>query len=295
MKRDGLRALGVALAGIAALLRGGVSAAEAVRAGADRVPALGLAADRIASGHDPAAALAEALPGFAAALKTSDASLPDRLVRLSATCVRRYGLARRLRAVSVYPFVMAIGLLVIAAGVYLGDLWGRENLYVEIGTMMPPAVGPITLGAVAIVVFALGVFGFVRRTPPIWLRVLPGQRVYGLSAAADFLAFYAVHRDPTLGDLDAAAAAKALGAESAEAGLVARGAGFVVPMLYLAEASDAPGRALHDAVTRLDAAAARAARHLAASTATVLLVAIALGVVALGFSALYQPVFQLAQ
>lgn len=294
MTGEALRSQGVALAGVAALLRGGVSADVAFAAGAARVPALGQAADRLAAGLTPAAALAEALPAFAPHLTTGDATLPDRLDRLSEACVRRYGLARRLRAVSAYPLVMALGLLVIGVGVFLGDVWGREALFSELGAPIRAPLGPALLGGIAVIVFLLGLLGRITRTPPIWLRLLPGQRVYGLSAAADLLAQYALHRDPALGDRGPEGAAQALALPSAEAGLGARGAAFVVPMLRLAEAAPRPAEALRDAVERLDLAADRAARHLAASTATVLLLAIALGVLALGFSSIFRPLFEMA-
>ena len=287
-----LRGLGVALAGIAALLRAGVGSAEAVRAGASYAGPLQAplerAADRTAAGMDPGAALGEAIPDLAPLIGVGDARLPDRLTRLARVCARRYALSRRLRAASAYPAVLAVGLIVVAGAIWWAQRRAEQVFAMELNTWAWSAIPVVSVGFAAVI--ALATAAALRwGEAPIWVRVFPGARVYALSKAADFLAVYGLYRDPTIADLAPQQAAERVG--DAEAALQARGA---ASMRALADQAPDPAAALSDAVNRLDRQAAHAARRLAMSMSAALLIIVALGVLGLGLSGVYMPGLSLA-
>lgn len=297
-----LRALGVALTGMGALLRAGVPAGEAVRAVAtDRVLATRLtqAATRIDAGRDVAQALAEAFPALVDVIGVSDAGLPDRLIQAAELCVRRYSLARRVRAAGLYPVSLGLGLLLVGLVIWwaqsasVADLMqageGRQPYYLSSASLTPIALVAIGFGA------TIGALWMMRqRRAPRWLAMLPGARVYALANAADFLMLYASLRDPGVTDLGPAEAAARLGGATPDLALAARHAQLAAPIRALADAAPDPSAALRDAAARFDGQAAFEARRLAALTSTVLLLVVAAGVLLMGLQSLYQPIFAIA-
>lgn len=293
MRPAELRALGVALAGIAALLRAGVSADDALRSGAQHAGPLRArledAAQRVGAGMDVGAALSTAIPGLAPFIGPGDVRLPARLDRLARVCARRYALARRLRAASAYPAALAVGLMVVAGAVWWAQREGERVMAMELGSWASTITASIYVAVAAGVAIWTAV-ALRRGEAPLWARVFPGAQVYTLSKAADFLALYGLYRDPAFGDLPPQEAAERVGAGSAEAALRAPGA---ASMRALADQAPDPSWALRDAVERLDTLAAGAARRLAVCMGAALLIVVALGVMGLGLSGVYQPVFNL--
>lgn len=284
------RALSVCLAGVAALLRAGVGAAEALREGAVHAGRLRSrlleAADRAAAGMDPAAALGEALPQLRALIGESDAALPDRLDRLATVCGQRYGLARRLRAASLYPLTLVVGLVVVAGAVWWAQRQAEQVMAVELAAYRALYAPWLLIGLAALMV-GLTAWAMRGARVPIWVRAFPGSRVFPLSEAADFLAIYGVYRDPALADLSPTEAARRAGLSGVEPPMLAT-------IRALADAAPDPGEALRDAVERLDQQAALAARRLAMSMSAALLIVVAIGVLGLGLSGAYLPVLDLA-
>lgn len=262
---------GVALIGLANLLRAGVAPAQAL----DATPGLSAVAERVRGGAGLGAALADALPEFAPMLQDGP-TLPDRVERIGALNLRRSGLARRLAVASAYPMTLAVGLLCVCVALW----WVRRpaNAAFEGMVDMRSQLGWLAVG---VAVFIAAVWGWIRRRAPIGMRFLPGGRVWALCAAADYVASYALHRDPLGGDRDPAAARASMGPVPDD----------VAPLLAVAEAAPDPLQALNDAVERLELAASQQARHLALTLSTGLLLVIALGVVGLAWSGLFTPVF----
>lgn len=265
--------LGVALTGLAGLLRAGVKTEQALQAA--QLPAV---ATRVQAGAGLGEALGAAIPDCAHILQDGP-TLPDRIERIGALSLRRNGLQRRIDAASAYPMVLALGLLVISATLW----WAGEMSFDAFEGTAGMLSQNLILGG-GIGVFVLTLWGWFRRRPPIWLRVLPGGKVWAFAGAANDLAFYALLRDPNGGDHDPAAARAQVGDVSP----------VLAPILAVAEAAPDPSAALHDAVARLDDAAARETRRLVMTLSTGLLLLVALGLAALAWSGLYHPIFMLS-
>jgi hypothetical protein len=241
---------------------------------------LAATAARVQAGSAPGAALAEQFPEFAAIFEDGP-TLPDRIERVGAMCLRRHGLARRVSVASAYPMALATGLLVVC-----GALWWAEYVSHQAFEGRAGMNGQHQLFGVAVAVFVLTLWGWLRRRPPIWLRVLPGGRVWALSAAADYLAVYALQRDPFGAD-HAPEAARVGAGEMPDNTLVG-------PILAVAESAPNPLQALNDAVERLDVAAAAETRRLALTLSTGMLLMVALGLAGLAWGELYHPLIYMS-
>lgn len=273
------RARAVALSGLAVLLEAGVPAPAALRAVAGRglLPEeLGRAAQRVEGGQPVSAALRPVFPDLAPLFGHDDEGLPGRLARLAARARHAWGLQRRLRAVSLYPVLVAVGLLVVT-GAVLFAFTHRPSLHGGEVTPWPLLSGAGVAGAVVFLALTLGALW--RGRAPVWARPLPGAQVWRLTAVADFVALYGLHRELTAAD-PAVAAARAAGLpDDAGAGARVPGGSPADDAAFAqVHAADDAGAAARHLVARLDQEAARAAARFAAVTGYALLAVAALGV-----------------
>lgn len=204
----------LAVSQLASLLAAGVPSAEAIQRIADHLPPSGVKAalTRTAAatrdGAAPDRALSEAFPQFASLLAGAGIALPSRLSLLGEHLLHSHTLTRRLAAVAAYPAVVAAG-----AGVILIVLNVTYELMLDLMMETQVPLNHVLLSFFSVLMAVVVIFLTVttvlaswKGAVPLWVRLLPGGKMWELMASARFLNLYALHRDPAGGGLEPEAA-----------------------------------------------------------------------------------------
>jgi len=296
----------------------GVSSSEAIQRIADHLPAsavkntLTQAAAATEDGMAPDRALSRAFPQFGSMISGAGIALPARLAQLGEHLQRTHVLTRRLSAMAFYPAAVAVGAVVLAIALKVAF-----NLLLDL--MASSWAGPnhVLLSfffwlmlVIAAILCLTTAFATVRGVAPLWVKLLPGGKMWELMATARFMALYALHRDPEgggLGPVEAlAASSEALewfrkkkvvtaageGASAEEALLRCGLPRDESAALVLGERSGEVVRVAREEANRLEQLSAEAADLLIRTTGHALLILAGVAVLMLYLSLYFGPVFQ---
>ncbi len=245
---------GLALLNLASLLSAQVPFAAALRAVAGGLSGrtaghLSGAARRVESGTAPLEALQPLLHDLPVAV-AEGAELPAQLRVVGGWLLREEILRARLRAVSVYPLVVAFATALAALMPLIAWSAFPPGHALSGGIAVPIASALVCLLAVLALLVAL--YAVLRGETPLWLRWLGNRSPWLATRRASLVESYRALRDPALGRRSLEGALEALGGSVEEQplksltglGLSPAGAAELV----LAESSNQP-----EAVARLGA------------------------------------------